>query len=98
MSLKLTRMSPLTLIADGQSIFWVYFDLFSNLTVWFILALQLVTAIIPDLILKIFENIRDCELIKYEKQMQASRLNRAYYNMKFNFDCNHKNNEKISFF
>jgi hypothetical protein len=91
-------MSPLTLIADGQSIFWVYFDLLSNATVWFILVLQLVTAMIPDLVLKVCENIQDGELIKREKRIHRSRVDRARYKIEFNFDTNKKANNRISFF
>ena len=91
-------MSPLTLIADGQSTFWVYFDLFSNVPFWFILILQLVTSIIPDLVLKVFESIRDYEHIKREKQIQQSRLDRALYKIGFNFDCSDRRNNQKSFF
>ena len=41
---------------DGQSIYWIYYNMFSDGVVWLLLPLQLVTALLPDLLIKIAEN------------------------------------------
>ncbi len=46
-------------ILDGQSCYWIYFNLLSTGTIWLLLFLEVVTAITPDLIIKVFETIRE---------------------------------------
>ena len=41
---------------DDQSIYWIYYNMFSNGVVWLLLPLQLVTALLPDLLIKVAEN------------------------------------------
>lgn len=48
----------LTSITDGQNLFWIFYDLFSCGSVWFLIILIVVTAILPDIIIKIIENLR----------------------------------------
>lgn len=40
---------------DGQSIYWIYYNMFSNGVFWLSMPLQLVTALLPDVLLKFAE-------------------------------------------
>ena len=47
--------SPLDSVTDQQNLYWVYFNMFSNIGSWFLFFVTIFTAILPDLILKVFE-------------------------------------------
>ena len=47
--------SPLDSVTDQQNLYWVYFNMFSNIGSWFLFFVAIFTAILPDLILKVFE-------------------------------------------
>ncbi len=49
---------------DYQSLYWAYYNLLANASVWFCLLLSIVTAILPDFILKVSENLKDTERIR----------------------------------
>ena len=88
-------MSPLTLIADGQILFSVYFDLFSNDLIWFILVFQLVTALLPDIVLKVVENLSEVEFLRKEKQSTKTKITRASCDCLISRDSN---SERQTFF
>jgi hypothetical protein len=67
----------LTIFSDGQNIFWTFFNLFSKKSIWLLLILQVITAILPDLIIKVYENQRDSGLVKKAKRKDARRLDRT---------------------
>jgi len=52
----LIRSSLIADNLDGQSDYWIYYNMFSNGVVWLSLPLQLITALLPDLLLKVAEN------------------------------------------
>ena len=89
-------MLPITLIADGQSMFWVYFDLFSNRLTYVILVLQLVAALVPDLVLKVLENLINAELIS--KQKRIEKLRKDNYNLEIASMWTRDNKARESFF
>lgn len=66
---------------DYMSLYWIYFSLYSNGPVWFLLFLEIIVAIIPDLIIKILENLRDVELIRKEKENEQDRIERSKRNL-----------------
>ena len=78
------RPSALTTFTDYQSLYWIYFNLFSNGPVWFLLFLEVFAAILPDIIIKVLENVRDTELIRKEKRDEQSRIERAKNSSKAN--------------
>lgn len=43
-------------LTEGQSQYWIYYDLLGSITIWFLGLLVVVTAILPDFTLKIIEN------------------------------------------
>jgi hypothetical protein len=71
-------------VTDQQNLYWVYFNMFSNIGSWFLFFVAIFTAILPDLILKVFEEfnfVPSC-VTPYEKQ----KLNAASSNVKSNSD------------
>ena len=64
------RPSLLYTFTDQQSLYWVYFNLLSSATVWLTLLFSVLTAIVPDLVIKAAENLRDSEKIKKIKQKE----------------------------
>lgn len=67
---------------DNQSLYWIYFDLYSTGPVWFLLLLEVFAAILPDIVIKVLENLRDTELIRKEKRDEQSRIDRAKNNLR----------------
>ena len=70
----------MTIFSDGQNIFWTFFNLFSKKSIWLLLILQVITAILPDLIIKVYENQRDSGLVKKAKRKDEKRLERTKKN------------------
>lgn len=70
---KSFRPTFLTSITDSQSLYWVYFELLSSASVWLCIILTVVTALIPDLVMKAIENMQDIELIRRQKQDEYFR-------------------------
>ena len=58
--------------------------MFSTGPIWFLLLLEVFAAILPDIIIKVIENVRDTELIRKEKRDEQSRIERAKNNSKAN--------------
>jgi len=56
--------SFLSTFTDYQSLYWTYYNLLSNASVWFCLLLSIITAHLPDFILKVSENLKDTERIR----------------------------------
>ena len=56
--------------------------MYSTGPVWFLLFLEIFAAILPDLIIKVLENLRDDELIRKEKEEEQSRIDRAKDNQR----------------
>lgn len=68
--------------------------MFSHGPIWFCLILEVLAAIIPDLIIKVVENLRDTELIRKEKLNEASRINRAKGKERVNDGFEDENGQK----
>jgi len=80
----------LTIFSDGQNIFWTFFDLFSKKSIWLLLILQVITAILPDLVIKTYENKRDSELVKKAKKNDEWRVDRARKNLNEQTNINYE--------
>lgn len=50
--------SFLTVLTDDQNLFWIFYNLFSSGSIWFLMIIIVTTAILPDIIIKIIENLR----------------------------------------
>ena len=87
------RPSLLFTFTDQQSLYWIYFNLFSNASFWFTLFLSVITAIVPDLVIKASENVNDSEQIKKIKQTERELT--VNFN-KNNLNNNNNNNDKLS--
>jgi hypothetical protein len=61
-------------ITDGQSLYWEYYNMFSHGPTWFCFLLIAITSLIPDIIIKVVENLRDTELVRKEKLEEARRM------------------------
>ena len=67
----------MTTITDGQSLYWSYFHVLDSITVWFTILLVIITSLVPDLIIKILENLRDSELIRKIRQLEEEQRKNA---------------------
>ena len=61
-------------ITDGQSLYWEYYNMFSHGPMWFCFLLIAITSLIPDIVIKVVENLRDSELVRKEKLEEAQRM------------------------
>ncbi len=68
-----------TSFTDGQSLYFIYFVLFTSASAWLIMLLASTTAIIPDLAIKLVDNVRESEKIK---KLKSDYLRNAYYRTK----------------
>lgn len=57
----------MTGLTEGQSYYWIYFEIYSSANIWFLFVLAAVAAFIPDIIVKVFE-----EMIFYSKSRKES--------------------------
>jgi hypothetical protein len=85
----------LSTITDDQSIYWVYYDMLSTGTVWLTLILNVVAALIPDLVIIVVENLRDTQKINKHKQREFSRLNKDIDTDNENENTNNKNDKVV---
>ena len=73
------RAYPMTVITEQQSFFWSMYTIFSRPALWFCLGLTAVTAIIPDIIIKLTENsINAWKMLKeenFEKKIKSKAFN-----------------------
>ena len=60
--------------------------MFSKKSIWLLFLLQVVTALLPDSLIKIYENYSEKKLIQKEKLSEEVRLNRV--KLKINHDVN----------
>ena len=70
---------------DYQSLYWAYYNLLANASVWFCLLLSIVTAILPDFILKVSENLKDTERIRKLRlgELETVKFNTINTNLTF---------------
>ena len=75
---------------DYQSLYWAYYNLLANASVWFCLLLSIVTAILPDFILKVSENLKDTERIRKLRlgELETVKFNTINTNLTF-INSNH---------
>jgi hypothetical protein len=85
----------LSSITDDQSIYWVYYDMLSTGTVWLTLLLNVVAALIPDLVIIVVENLRDTKKINKHKHREFSRLNKENNNDNETENINTKNDKVV---
>lgn len=58
----------MTLFTDDQSLYFVFFVMFSSWRVWFLMLLSIVLALTPDILLRVLENIRrDYKFVELER-------------------------------
>ena len=64
---------------DEQSLYFIYFVLFTSGSVWLLLLLASITGVIPDFAIKLIDHVRETEKIK---KLKAEYLRNAYYRNK----------------
>ena len=47
----------MTGLTEGQSYYWIYFEIYSLPIFWFLIMLVVVAAFIPDIIIKVFNEL-----------------------------------------
>lgn len=74
--------SPVTVITEDQSLYWVFYDLCTSAQFWFLILVTLIAAILPDLALYTLDNyekkrdrIKDIEK-KNEKEFRIKASKR----------------------
>lgn len=94
--------SFLTVITDDQNLFWIFYDLFSSGSIWFLMIIIVTTAILPDIIIKIIENLR-VSIFLYKENENKIRKKKSmiskcrigdYSNEAYTFDSNKIENNK----
>lgn len=65
----------MTGLTDEQSYYWIYFEIYSSAFYWFLFMLIVVTALTPDVILKVIEEIYYQNGRKESVAQFLSRLN-----------------------
>jgi hypothetical protein len=68
------RPYPLTLLTDEQFLYWSFFSIFGSITIWWTILLTVVTALLPDVIISLIENIQAQQLIAKETEKAAKRI------------------------
>jgi hypothetical protein len=68
--------SFLTEITDDQETYWVFFFMLSRIPSWLVMLLASFVSVIPDLALKVIENIRDNHTMNEAKKAEKQRERR----------------------
>ncbi len=64
----------MTVFTEEQNFYWIFYQIFSYPITWFCFLITAVVAIIPDLIIKIIENLREeLEIRKGENKYTNSK-------------------------
>lgn len=74
----------ITELTDGQETYWIFFYIFSTAPTWLVIILASVVSILPDVVLKVIENMRENYSIMKAKQEEAARarkMNMSEMNM-----------------
>ncbi len=53
--MNIKRPDSLTSLTDDQTLYWVFYNLFSNVSVWLLVLITLLASILPDITLKYLE-------------------------------------------
>ena len=56
-STSFKRIPFMTGLTEGQSYYWIYFEIYSSPCFWFLIILVVVAAFIPDIIIKVFNEM-----------------------------------------
>jgi hypothetical protein len=73
-----SRPYPLTSITEEQSTFWIYFHMLSNISVWFLIFVSIIAALLPDMCLAVLNNF-----------LEKRRFRTEYERMKKEHNYNH---------
>ena len=73
----------MTTLTDGQSTYWSFFYFFSTAPAWFVMILAMFTAIVPDILIKVLENIQENMLIRQARQDELLREKKMNKEVKY---------------
>lgn len=85
-------------LLDTQSwTYWIYWELFSHLSVWFNIALVIVTAMLPDIVILIIYKIREDKKVTKAKERELELLETVNKNvLNYNQNKPQRNNTHLS--
>ena len=64
-------------VASESTLYWEYYNMFSNGPIWFGIILIVVTAMLPDIIIIVITYIRDENKVKQAKECEAEQMRQA---------------------
>ena len=67
---------------------WVYFNLFSSITVWLCILICTVAAVLPDIVLMVIDNVRNNYKITKQKIIEEEQLGKAVERVNINITNN----------
>ncbi len=75
---------PFTLFTDNQSLYFIYFQLFQSPYAWLTILFTILTAVIPDLVVEVFENVKESEVLdKFKREKKKIDMSDRTRNIKF---------------
>ena len=67
----------MTAITDNQSLYFVFFDMFSHASVWMCIIVATMAALLPDIISKVLENMHERNYVNKIKRDERERLEKS---------------------
>ncbi len=64
---------PLTLITEDQTLYYVFYVLLSSPNVWVTIIICVVISLVPDLIIKVYDKIRENQIIEYHFKRNVTK-------------------------
>jgi hypothetical protein len=74
-----SRSESAYIITDQQGLYWSYFSVFTSASVWFCILISVFTAVIPDIIYKVYENVNQKFIIQGKKQDLINRFDNQLF-------------------
>ena len=75
----------MTSITDNQDLYWVFFTMFSQVTVWFCIILACVASIAPDVVLKVIETFIERKKINKLNEIEETRKHKIVQQNQYNY-------------
>lgn len=58
---------PVSSLTDEQNLYWIFYDMFSSVSIWLLIFLCIVTALVPDVLFILYENFSQNRMTRDNK-------------------------------
>jgi hypothetical protein len=82
-------------VTENQSFFWIFFQLFSYPTIWLCFLLSAALAVIPDVLIKIVENLLNERYLRKKAEKLAKYQSRFLKDVPDHFKDQHRKREGL---